>query len=141
VPFLDYRIVEFALSLDPKYKISSTWTKWVLRKAAEDVLPPQVTWRRSKMGYPTPMARWFRQDSDRDSVRDLLFSSAAAGRSIFRPGALQRAWQAHQQGEDHSWLLYRAATMELWFQDVIDNWQPCPAPVVSGARRAVTMAA
>jgi asparagine synthase (glutamine-hydrolysing) len=137
VPFLDHRIVEFALSLDPKYKISSTWTKWVLRKAAEDVLPSKVTWRRSKMGYPTPMARWFRQDSEKDAVQDLLFSVAAKGRGIFCQDTLKKAWDAHQQGQDHSWLLFRAATMELWYRDFIEKWQPCPVPLTTSRRGSV----
>lgn len=132
VPFLDYRIVEFALSLDSRFKISSTWTKWVLRKAAENVLPAQVAWRRSKMGYPTPMARWLRQDSEKSAMRELLFSKPATDRCLFRADMMQQMWKLHQQGRDYSWTIYRAATLELWFRNFIDKWQPCPisAPVL-----------
>ena len=37
----------------------------------------------------------------------------------------------HQAGHDYSWLLYRAATLELWFRNCIEKWQPCPARVVA----------
>lgn len=127
VPFLDYRIVEFALSLDPKYKISSTWTKWVLRKAVEKIVPTKVAWRRSKMGYPTPMARWFRKESERDAIADLLFSSTCRQRGILESAKLRQAWELHQHGKDYSWLLYRAVTLELWFRHFIDALRPCAA--------------
>ena len=126
--------VGFALGLEPRFKIASTWTKWVLRKAAEDVLPSEVAWRRSKMGYPTPMARWFRQDAERTALTDLLFSQSSAQRGVFARGVLQSLWQSHQQGNDHSWLLYRAATMELWFRHFIDQLSACPAQHAAPAR-------
>ena len=143
VPFLDYRIVEFALSLESRFKISSTWTKWVLRKAAEDVMPPSVTWRRSKLGYATPMGRWFRKESEKADVADLLFSKSAIDRELFRADQIRLAWDAHQQGDDHGWLFYRAATLELWFRGFIDHWQPCAVlpPSTRCANATLTSAA
>ncbi|HKB03087.1 MAG TPA: asparagine synthase C-terminal domain-containing protein, partial [Gemmataceae bacterium] len=126
VPFLDYRVVEFALSLPAEYKIRGTWTKWVLRKAAADVLPPEVAWRRSKMGYPTPMARWFRKPTERPGVEAVLFAPAA-DRGLLRPDKLRQVWELHQQGHDYSWLLYRALTLELWYRHFMDDFVPAPA--------------
>jgi asparagine synthase (glutamine-hydrolysing) len=127
VPFLDHRLVEFALRLPSHYKINGSWTKWILRQAAAPVLPEQVAWRRSKMGYPTPMARWLRQDRDRDAAAEVLFSSRLAQRDLVCPKALRQAWDQHQAGADHSWLLYRVLTMELWQRMFLDQWQPTPA--------------
>jgi asparagine synthase (glutamine-hydrolysing) len=127
VPFLDYRIVEFAVGLDASYKISSSWTKWVLRKATADILPPLVAWRRSKLGYPTPMARWFRQLAEKPALEELLFSPRAAARGLVRPDVLRTAWEQHQDGHDHSWLLYRVLTTELWHRHYIDALVPAVA--------------
>ncbi len=128
VPFLDYRIVEFAMGLAPEFKIRDSWTKWVLRKAAEPKLPPEVTWRRSKLGYPTPAARWLRQPRDRDAVADLLFSGSFLQREIATREALEHYWTRHQSGEaDHSWLIHRYATTELWYRQFIDRFAPHPA--------------
>ena len=57
-PFLDYRVVEFALSLPPQYLIRDGWHKWLLRKAMGDFLPQEVAWRRRKMGFPFPHTAW-----------------------------------------------------------------------------------
>ena len=54
-PFLDYQVVELAASLPETFLIRNGWHKWILRKALEDVLPPDVVWRRKKMGFPFPM--------------------------------------------------------------------------------------
>jgi len=48
-PFLDPDIKEFAMNMDPRYNVQEErgelWGKWILRKAYEDVLPPEVRWR------------------------------------------------------------------------------------------------
>ena len=48
-PFLDPDVKSFAMNLDPRYNVQEergeVWGKWILRKAYEDVLPPEVRWR------------------------------------------------------------------------------------------------
>ena len=48
-PFLDPEIQNFAKKIDPRYNVQKergeVWGKWILRKAYEDVLPPEVRWR------------------------------------------------------------------------------------------------
>jgi asparagine synthase (glutamine-hydrolysing) len=48
-PFLDPDVKEFAMNMDPRYNVQEergeVWGKWILRKAYEDVLPPEVRWR------------------------------------------------------------------------------------------------
>jgi asparagine synthase (glutamine-hydrolysing) len=58
LPFLDYRLVEFCVSIAPQFKIREGWTKYVLRRAMEQVLPSEVTWRKDKMGFAAPERTW-----------------------------------------------------------------------------------
>ncbi|MCW4033908.1 MAG: asparagine synthase-related protein [Candidatus Bathyarchaeota archaeon] len=48
-PFLDPEVQKFAMTMDPRYNVQEergeVWGKWILRKAFEDVLPPEVRWR------------------------------------------------------------------------------------------------
>jgi asparagine synthase (glutamine-hydrolysing) len=142
VPFLDHRIVEFALGLPPEFKIRDSWTKWVLRKAAEPKLPATVTWRRSKLGYPTPVARWIRQGRDRDAFRELLFSPSFLQREVVSRESVEFHWNQHQSGAaDRSWLLYRYATLELWFRQFVDRLEPRTARPVPEPPAASTPAA
>ncbi|PVX27158.1 MAG: hypothetical protein CW716_03765 [Candidatus Bathyarchaeum sp.] len=48
-PYLDPEVQKFAMNLDPRYNVQEekgeVWGKWILRKAYEDVLPPELRWR------------------------------------------------------------------------------------------------
>ncbi|WNZ29138.1 MAG: hypothetical protein IAX21_10990 [Candidatus Bathyarchaeota archaeon] len=48
-PFLDPEVQKFAMNLDPRYNVQEergeVWGKWILRKAYEGELPPEVRWR------------------------------------------------------------------------------------------------
>ena len=58
LPFLDYRLVELCLGVAPDFKIHEGWTKHLLRQAMSDTLPPEIAWRRDKMGFEAPMRSW-----------------------------------------------------------------------------------
>jgi asparagine synthase (glutamine-hydrolysing) len=58
LPFLDYRLVEFAISLPVKLKINNGWTKYVLRKSIENILPKSIAWRKNKYGFEAPDRIW-----------------------------------------------------------------------------------
>jgi asparagine synthase (glutamine-hydrolysing) len=45
VPFLDADLIEVAFLLDPEIKRSTSHSKWILRKIAEEYLPKEFAWR------------------------------------------------------------------------------------------------
>jgi asparagine synthase (glutamine-hydrolysing) len=57
LPFLDYRLVDFAMALPAKYKIQNGWQKWILREAG-DSLPAKIRYRKDKKGFTTPQKEW-----------------------------------------------------------------------------------
>jgi len=59
-PFLDHRLVDFALSIPPQLNFSRGWTKVLIRRALGNVLPPAIQWRKSKNGFVTPQSEWLR---------------------------------------------------------------------------------
>jgi asparagine synthase (glutamine-hydrolysing) len=60
LPFLDYRLVEFAFSLPDAQKLDHVETKAILRRALADRIPEAVRQRRDKMGFETPTDVWLR---------------------------------------------------------------------------------
>ncbi len=58
LPFIDYRLVETALSINNDFKIKDGWTKYLLRKSTEEFLPPEITWRKNKLGFNAPEKTW-----------------------------------------------------------------------------------
>ncbi|WP_298363169.1 asparagine synthase (glutamine-hydrolyzing) [uncultured Bradyrhizobium sp.] len=63
LPFLDYRFVEFALSLPTRIKLNQGWTKWPLRAAMQEVLPASISWRKDKIGFAAPDQIWLNRHS------------------------------------------------------------------------------
>ena len=119
-PFLDYRFVEFCLGLPYELKIRDGITKFILRESLRQDLPAEIIGREDKRGYPTPMARWFRE-SAKEHTQELLYSPEVQRRKIFNVQGIQDKVGKHCQGEiDASWEIYRWLTVELWFRAFID---------------------
>ncbi|MDF5716549.1 MAG: lasso peptide isopeptide bond-forming cyclase [Rhizonema sp. NSF051] len=47
-PFMDKRLIEFCLSLPPEQKFHQGWSRYVMRRAMENILPEQIQWRYGK---------------------------------------------------------------------------------------------
>jgi asparagine synthase (glutamine-hydrolysing) len=60
MPFLDYRILNFAFSIPYSSKIRNGYTKNIIRDALKDVMPQEITYRKNKIGFNTPFAEWIR---------------------------------------------------------------------------------
>ena len=60
VPFLDYRLVEYAFTAAAPWRVHAGWTKWIQRQTVADRLPSTVVWRRDKVGFETPELAWLR---------------------------------------------------------------------------------
>ena len=61
LPFLDYRVVEFACRLPLRHKLRDGWTKYLLRRYLERHGLPAIAWRRAKVGFEAPQAAWTRE--------------------------------------------------------------------------------
>ncbi len=58
LPFLDYRLVEFAIRCPTTMKLRDGWTKWILREALRDTLPEKIRLRKTKLGFSVPERHW-----------------------------------------------------------------------------------
>ena len=64
LPFLDYKVLETALSIDIDYKIKNGWTKYILRKIISKKMPNNIAWRKNKLGFNAPESTWIDHISD-----------------------------------------------------------------------------
>lgn len=88
VPFLDYRLVEYAIALGEMHKVLDGETKVLLRRSMASVIPEKVLHRQDKLGFPTPEQRWF-QGELKDKVLQACRETIAAYPSIFNQAAAQ----------------------------------------------------
>ncbi len=70
LPFLDHSLVEFLFSLPPEFKIHKGWTKWLLRKSVENVLPKEIVWRTDKVGFEPPQKNWMSEKIVQDAINN-----------------------------------------------------------------------
>jgi asparagine synthase (glutamine-hydrolysing) len=120
VPFLDHPLVEHAASIPDSLKLRGWQTKRVLRRAIRDLLPAEILSRR-KMGFPVPIARWFR-GSHASWIRELVLSERAARRGLFEPSVVRRLVEEHQAGaSNHADRLWLLAGLEIWQRVFLDG--------------------
>ena len=62
LPFLSHKLVEFVFSLPDEFKLNNGWTKFVLRKSMDKILPQSICWRVDKIGYEPPQHLWIKSD-------------------------------------------------------------------------------
>jgi asparagine synthase (glutamine-hydrolysing) len=114
LPFLDHRLVSYALTLPVHWRIRGAWNKYALREASSGRIPEMVRTRVDKMGFPTPTARWFGGELH-EPLRDILGSSAARERGLYRTENMLRELDAGRGGEVREDApLFRAANVEVW---------------------------
>jgi len=118
VPLADPRLVQFAFELDFNLKFRAGATKWILREAVADVIPPEVLNRR-KVGFATPAERWMKE-SHRGFVRDVLLSTRARQRGLWNPKGLGRLLkdEQHPFWFDIAW---KALCIETWARAFLDG--------------------
>lgn len=61
VPFLDYKLVEYAATLPNHLKLNILNEKFILKKAMKGVVPQRII-KKKKSPFFTPIAEWFEKD-------------------------------------------------------------------------------
>lgn len=88
-PFLDHRVVEFGARLAPGLKLKGLEEKHILRRAAADRLPGEIT-DRVKQPYRAPDSRAFFGEGAFDYTREMMTPERLAAEGLFNPGAVTK---------------------------------------------------
>ena len=113
LPFLDYRLVEFALSLPDDQRLEGTTSKAILRRALGGRLPESVRARQDKMGFETPADVWLRGRYAGETRRRLLADGPL--REWMRGDALRAELEAYLSGR-------REIGLQVWRWLSLDAW-------------------
>ena len=95
-PLLDHHLVEFAATLPANMRVRGPTGKWLMKKSLERTLPRDILYR-PKMGFVTPISRWFRGPLAAEA-RALAASPTLAATGWFDMKAIDRVVVAHQSG-------------------------------------------
>jgi asparagine synthase (glutamine-hydrolysing) len=114
LPFLNHDLVEFVFSLPSTFKIKAGFTKWILRKSLEPLLPPGTAWTPGKTGYEPPQQQWMQQPALQEMIREAR--KTLVNKFVLQPGVLQQKLQPQQAHarDNFDWWCLNAA--ELFHQ-------------------------
>lgn len=112
VPFLDKEVFRVAESIPHDLKIAHGTTKYALRKAMEQIVPPHVL-HRKKLGFPVPMRHWLAGDELYGWAQDTIKASETG--DIFDKAAVLEMLKEHRDGvSDHSRRLWTVLAFMVW---------------------------
>lgn len=115
VPFLDYRLVQFAIALPVEHKLRMGRTKAVLRQGLRGIVPDRVLNRRDKMGFVTPQSRWM-EGSLGQHVQALCAEAAPILDRWIDMESILVAWRraTPTQRRTAQSLMFRLGTLSQW---------------------------
>ncbi|PPR15165.1 MAG: Asparagine synthetase [glutamine-hydrolyzing] 1, partial [Proteobacteria bacterium] len=86
-PFTSKNIIDFAFKLPLHQKVQGREAKWLLKKAFEKRLSPEILYR-SKAGFGAPVRHWLLKEEE--FVRSVLFSKQAMIRGLFNAATVKK---------------------------------------------------
>jgi asparagine synthase (glutamine-hydrolysing) len=112
VPFLDFDLVDFALQIPGRLRVTAGEGKRLFRRAIQAIVPASVL-SRPKRGFTVPLGRWFRGPL-RYRIEALRKPSAELAQYL-DTAAVRRLVGEHAIGRrDHSNMLWRLIVLECW---------------------------
>ncbi len=117
VPFLDHHFVEMACRIPDKYKIRMRQGKYILKRACEGLLTKDIIYRK-KMGFPVPLARWFREKGN--SFVALLLDPSTRNGSFLNFRSIEKTIERFNQGDNNALHnLWTFLNIELWRREFL----------------------
>jgi asparagine synthase (glutamine-hydrolysing) len=117
-PFFDRRLVEFSIAVPEEQRWRGEWSKMMLRKSMEGILPDSIRLRGDKAEFSCVINFEF-EERQLKKLRDMLQLSALAGLEIIQSNQLQQLFEDNQKGPANDNLrnaLKNVVWLELWLR-------------------------
>ena len=115
-PFLDHRLVEFAATIPPEFKIKGLTTKYLIRRLMKGRLPDEIL-KGSKKGFSPPMPFWLAEGPLGAHVREVfgsgIFDSTKMLQGSFALKLLDEHKARRRNNARKIWTLFMLA---LWLE-------------------------
>ncbi|MCC6457194.1 MAG: lasso peptide isopeptide bond-forming cyclase [Caldilineaceae bacterium] len=117
-PFWDKRLVEFCLAVPPEQKMCRGWTRMIMRRAMDGILPPEVQWRGGKADmHPSFERNLLAYEQTR--MEQVILSNPNVLEAYIDLPALRRAYAryvARQATVEEVNAIWRSVSLALWLQ-------------------------
>ena len=120
VPFLDHKLVEFAMTIPREMKYRNGVTKHILKRALKGVIPDSVIGRKKK-GFGVPVNEWM-LDRLGGFVEERLLNSPLRRRELFDYGFIKKLLNEHRSGRtNYGFFLWSLLNLSLWYERWIEG--------------------
>ena len=113
VPYLDHRLVELVLNIDPALKFKNGISKYILKEILYQYVPKEL-FQRPKQGFAIPMNKWLRHELNY-LIQEYLSKEIIEKAGIIRYEIVEQLKQQFAAGTDY---LYN----RLWLLIVLHRW-------------------
>lgn len=121
VPFLDHKLVEFALAIPSNLKLKGLTSKYLIRNSMKGLLTDKIT-KRHKHGFGVPISEWFKSDFIRKNTYEFLNESSIKRRGFFKVEYVKKLTEEHLKGKvDNSHKLWLIMILEIWCRKFLDS--------------------
>lgn len=118
VPFLDTTVFQVASQVPVELKIANGTTKYLLRRAAEGIVPPHVI-QRKKLGFPVPIRLWLKNELY-DWTETLIHESDTS--HLLHIEVILDLLKQHKLGKkDNSRKIWTILMFMLWHQVFVEK--------------------
>ena len=118
VPLLDHKLVEFAATIPPQFRLRNGERKSIFKRAMRGILPDEIIDRR-KQGFAVPLGHWFRGRLG-GFARELLLPADGPRQQLFDRGYIAELLAMHERGRDLNLQLWTLISFELWCRRFLD---------------------
>ncbi len=138
-PFLDYRVVDFACSIQPKFRLNVLRDKFILRQAANSLIPSELALR-PKQPYRAPISRCFMAGPNLNYVDELLSEGGIKQAGYFDAGRVGKLMDKcrKQDGallsERENMALVGIISTQLLDHQFIRNFPAYPSPELQNVK-------
>lgn len=115
-PFFDVRLAELCLSFPPDQKLRQGWTRYVMRRAMEGILPPEIQWRLDKANLHPGWVAAYRANED-GRIANLLERAGPELEAYLDVGRLRSLYERFLAGDIDTpaeMALWRGLSLALW---------------------------
>lgn len=114
-PFLDYKLLEFSMSIPSNFKIKNNVRKYILKKALSGILPDDIL-NRNKMGFSIPLIYWFRNEL-RGFAYNTILDNSEGIKLFFNLSYIKQLLDEHASGrKNHSLRIWSLIIFEMWYR-------------------------
>jgi asparagine synthase (glutamine-hydrolysing) len=121
VPLLDHKVLEFAASLPPSFKLNGFNLKYILKSVLSQKIPKEIR-NRKKTGFPVPYESWLRNDL-KNVVWDVLMDRRTLERGYFCKEGVEGLLRANSNGSNYSKEIFSLLNLELWQRTFLEHEQ------------------